>query len=96
MVYTKHIEDRLAAATIAINCVKNLHRISLNTAMTLFQQKVTPIMMYGLDIIWEHLTKRNLEYIERVKATFLKRALCLSKTTPSLPGICVGKTVLLH
>ena len=82
-VYTKHIKDRLVAAMIAINCIKNLHRISLNTATTLFQLKVTPIITYGLDIIWEHLTKRNLEDIERVKATFLKRALCLSKTTPS-------------
>ena len=50
-------------------------------ALTLFQLKVMP-MTYGLDIIWEHLMKRNLEDIERVKATFLKRALCLSKTTP--------------
>ena len=51
--------------------------------MTLFQLKVTPITTYELDISWEHLTKRNLEDIERVKATFLKRAFYLSKTTPS-------------
>ena len=86
-VYTKHIKDRLAAAMIAINCIKNLHRISLNTALTLFQLKVMPIMTYGLDIKWEHLTKGNLEDIERVKAT-----LPIENNTIS-PG---GKTVLLH
>ena len=47
-VYTKHIKDRLAAAMITINCIKNLHRISLNKAMALFKLKVMPIMTYEL------------------------------------------------
>jgi hypothetical protein len=36
-----------------------------------------------MEIIWNHLTKRNLTDIEKVKSAFLKRAMCLSKYTPS-------------
>ncbi|KAJ4451621.1 hypothetical protein ANN_03090 [Periplaneta americana] len=82
-VYTLHVKERAAAAVIAMNGIKNLHKISLSTAMKLFELKITPIITYGIDLIWEHLTKNNLSDIERVKATFLKKALCLSKYTPS-------------
>jgi hypothetical protein len=37
----------------------------------------------GIEITWNHLTKRNLRDIGRVKSTFLKRAMCLSNHTPS-------------
>ncbi|KAJ4437583.1 hypothetical protein ANN_17728 [Periplaneta americana] len=82
-VYTLHVMERAAAAVIAMNGIKNLHKISLSTAMKLFELKITPIITYGIDLIWEHLRKNNLADIERVKATFLKKALCLSKYTPS-------------
>lgn len=82
-VYSLHVKERAAAAVIAMNGIKNLHKISLSTAMKLFELKITPIITYGIDLIWEHLKKNNLADIERVKATFLKKALCLSKYTSS-------------
>ena len=51
--YTNHIQKITRATTIATNTIKHLHRSSLDTAMKLFQMKVTSIKTYGLDIIWE-------------------------------------------
>ncbi|KAJ4450375.1 hypothetical protein ANN_01796 [Periplaneta americana] len=65
------------------NSIKDLSKLSLNTAITLFRLKVAPTITYGPEIIWESLKKKNLEDIEKVKASFLKRALSLSKYTPS-------------
>lgn len=36
-----------------------------------------------MEVIWNHLTERNLETLEKVKSIYLKRALGLSKTTRS-------------
>jgi hypothetical protein len=41
------------------------------------------VATYGLENIWVHLKKKQLERLEKLKATFLKKALCLSKYTPS-------------
>ena len=82
-IFTKHVKERVTAATIAMTSIKNLPKLSLKTAMKLFELKITPIITYGIAIIWEHLTKGNLAAIERVKAKFLKRVLSVSKYTPS-------------
>ena len=81
--FTKHIKDRASTALIAMHDIKNITRLSLETAMKLFNLKISPIMTYGIDLIWEHLNKDNLQDIERIKASFLKKALGLSKFTPS-------------
>ena len=55
----------------------------METALRLFRLKITSIATYGLEIIWEYLTKRDFMELERIKATLLKKAMCLSKYTPS-------------
>lgn len=81
--YTRHIKDRVAAAVIAMNDISLLSKLSTKIAMELFHAKISPIITYGLEMIWEHLTKRNLQDIENVKAIYMKKMLCLSKFTPS-------------
>ncbi|KAJ4444982.1 hypothetical protein ANN_06781 [Periplaneta americana] len=81
-VYDLHIKERIAAAKMTKNSIKNLSKLSLNTAITLFRLKVAPTITSRLQIIWESLKKKNLEDIEKVKARFLRRALSLSKYTP--------------
>jgi hypothetical protein len=44
--------------------------------------KITPGISYGLEMIWQHLTEKNMETIEILKVTFLKKVLCLSRYTP--------------
>ena len=82
-IYSLHVAERVAAATSALNCIPHFQKLSLTTALKLFKLKITPIMTYGLTIIWEHLTKTNLKQIENLKSRMLKKVLCVSKYTPS-------------
>lgn len=40
-------------------------------------------MTYGIHVVWEYLKKKDLKTWENVKANFLKRALGISRFTPS-------------
>ena len=80
--FTHHIRDKVAAAIVAFHDITNLRSMSLETALRLFKIKITPVIAYGLEAIWSHLTKENLKEIEKVKSLYLKRVLCLSRFTP--------------
>lgn len=77
--FTVHVKERVAAAVAAMSNINLLNRHSIKTALQLFKLMITPIIAYGLELIWEHLSKRNLAALERVKSIYLKKALCLSK-----------------
>lgn len=81
--YSRHIKERVAAGVRAMNEISMLNRLSVGVAMELFKLKISPIMTYGLDMIWEYLSKENLKDLESVKATYMKKVLCLSKFTLS-------------
>ena len=36
---------------------------------------ITPIVTYGIEIVWEKLTIKDFERIEKVKASFMKRVM---------------------
>ena len=44
---------------------------------------ITPIATYGIEIVWEKLTVKDLERIEKVKASFMKRAMGVGMNAPS-------------
>jgi hypothetical protein len=54
----------------------------LKTAIRLFEVKVLLTLTYGLEIIWDYLSVKQLESIESLKARYLKRTMGLSKYTP--------------
>ena len=58
--------------------IKSFNKLSMNAAMN---------VTYAIEVIWEHLKKKDLQVIERVKARYLKRAMNLSKFTP--PAWCM-------
>ena len=66
-----------------MNDIRCLSKLGMETAVRLFRLKIIPIATYGLKIIWEYLTKRDFMELERIQATFLKKAVCLSKCTLS-------------
>ena len=45
--------------------------------------KVLPTLTYGLEEIWEHLSRRQLQELESLKPRYLKRVLGVSKFTLS-------------
>ena len=53
--------------------------MSLVTAMKLFRTIVLLTLTYGLEEIWEYLTRRQLQELESLKPRYLKRVLAVSK-----------------
>lgn len=78
-----HIKERTVAALKAIYDIQHIQKLSLKTAILLFNTKILPTLTYGLTLIWEKLNKKDLHSIEGVKAKFLKTAMGVSKYTPS-------------
>lgn len=81
--FTVHIKERLAAALRGMSDVRQIQGMSLETAMKLFQAKILPSLTYGLEVIWEFLTRRQLQDLESLKPRYLKRVLGVSKYTRS-------------
>ena len=70
-----HIKERLTAVIRSISDIRLIHRMLLETAMT----KVLPTLTYGLEEIWEHLSRRQLQELESLKPRYLMRVLGVSK-----------------
>ena len=54
-------------------------KLSLETVTQLFRLKIGPTASYGIRLAWNDMTANQLERIDTVKATFLKRALGLPR-----------------
>ena len=81
--YRIHTTQRATAATKAIYDISTITKLSLKTAMALYEAKIVPILTYGIEITWEKLSYSDLLRMENVKARFLKAALGVSKYTRS-------------
>ena len=60
--------------------IKDLNRLfSTNSAVKLFDLKISPTASYGIEIIWPHLTNTDFVNLERVKTRYFKKVLGISK-----------------
>jgi hypothetical protein len=53
--FTMHIKEKTLLAIRAMADIQSLSKLSLKTAMKLFDLKIVPILTYGLTTIWEYL-----------------------------------------
>jgi len=81
--FNTHIKNRVRASLQATFEIKNLHQLSLETALKLFHIKVSPAASYGIEVIWSHLKFSDFKILETVKSRYLKKAMCLSKFNKS-------------
>jgi hypothetical protein len=81
--FSKHIAKRVSAAIFATYKIKNLSQMSIEAGLKLFDLAIAPIASYGIEVIWPHLTKNDLQKLETAKSRFLKRLLGLSKVNKS-------------
>ena len=79
--FAQHVEARAAKALAAASMIEAPQKLSLKTALKLFDIKVAPTAAYGVRLIWKHLHRGDLETLDRVKAAFLKRVLGLHSNT---------------
>ena len=80
--FAMHVKDRVSAANRSMNSIKLLRKLSLKTAVKLFNVKVPPDATYGIETIWPFLTKDQLANLEKIKASFLKRPYVSPNTLP--------------
>ena len=81
--FGQHIDERSRKAMIASVGIEHPQKLSLNTALALFDLKISPTACYGIPLIWDSLTVNQLERLDRVKPSFLKRALGLHISSPN-------------
>jgi len=55
----------------------------VDTAVKLFDLKISPIASYAIEAIWPYLSARDFDQLEKVKTRYLKKVLGLSKYTRS-------------
>ena len=79
--FSAHIAERVAKSVTAMSSIPSPQKLSLNTAMQLFQMKVGSVASYGVPLLWADLTARHMAKLDTVKATFLKRVLGLPRNT---------------
>ena len=81
LTFTDHLQRKKLKSVAAIGTIRRLQTVSLKTAITLFKIKVQPVLEYGLHEIAPFLTPPQLLTLDSIKATFLKRALCVHIST---------------
>jgi hypothetical protein len=59
--FSKHIAKRVSAAICATHKIKNLSQMSIEAGLKLFDLAVAPIASYGIEVIWPHLSKNDLQ-----------------------------------
>jgi P2-related tail formation protein len=65
--FTLHIKEKTLTAIRDI--VDSLSKLSLETAMKLFDLKMAPILTYGLTVTWEHLGENSRIILESEEVT---------------------------
>ena len=81
--FSKHIERRKKFAMFATYDIQKLSMLSIDTGLKLFDLKIAPIISYGIQSIWEFLSKDDFHMIEKVKACFIRKLLSVDKSTRS-------------
>jgi hypothetical protein len=77
--FGKHIAERKRKALFTMLSIPDIRMLSLKTAIELFRLKIAPIATYGIKVIWSKLNVREIEDLDKIKTTYLKRALGVSK-----------------
>ena len=79
--FTRHLTKKLTKTSAATYMTKNLDQLSLDGAIKYFRTMISPILTYGLSVIWNDLTKKQMTMIDKCKTTFLKRSLRLPRNS---------------
>lgn len=78
--FTSHVRNRLRKALAAASSIKDPSKLSIETALRLFELKVSPTATYGVQLFWEKLSAKDFSLLDRIKPTFLKRVLGLRRS----------------
>jgi hypothetical protein len=95
--FGEHIKIRKVKSIAAIWTLPDLRKLSIKTAMQLFDLKIAPCAAYGIKEIWEKLSVANMLDMERVKSHYIKRALGVAKNARNrLAYLLTGESTMLE
>lgn len=81
--FKAHIKERARKALLAMATLGPVHKLSICAALKLFNIKIGPIASYAVKLIWNFMSVKDFQLLENVKSRYLKRCLCIDKTTKS-------------
>lgn len=88
--FSEHLQYRVSRSREAMSLIPCPQKLSVKTAMLLFDMKVGSVAAYGILNIWPHLTATQLETLDKIKATFIKRVLGLPRNAQNRLTYCLG------
>jgi len=91
-----HLRSQMVAAVRAMNDIKDMKIIALGTAMQLFRPKVVPTLTYGIVLIWECLTCKQLLELEKNEGQILEKSARGVSTHPVKIGVRAGERNFLR
>ena len=93
--FSRHLQKKLTKTAAATHMTRNLDQLSIEGALRFFRTMIEPIMTYGLPAIWNDLTTKQMEMIDKCKTTFMKRVLRLPRNASNrMTLILTGTTTL--
>ena len=78
--FAAHVKERARKAAAAATQIRTPSGLALKTASALFDMKVSPTATYGIKLIWSDLKISDIRTLDKVKPSFLKRALGVPST----------------
>lgn len=76
---TSHIATKTMKMARVIGTMKWMQKLSLDTAIKVFNIKIWPAVTYGFMTLCKQLTATHLLQLDKIKARFLKKTLALPK-----------------
>src|SRR5690606_24860651 len=76
--FALHVKERCSRALRATYALRDTRVLSVQTALTLFDFKIKPILSFGIQHIWNELSMSSLRKIDSVKSSYVKRLLGVS------------------
>ena len=71
----RSIEESAMKARLALATIKSPQCLSLETAIQILNIKVAPTASYGVPLIWESLSLRDLSMLEKIRLAYLPQTL---------------------
>ena len=78
--FTEHLRKRVLKTVMRSRCIPDLQNLSLDAAKKFWTVMLEPIATYGISVIWNDLSVKQLQILDRSKFLFFKRVLGVHKT----------------
>ena len=95
LTFTEQVRKVKRKAMRALATIPNLHLVTTDCALRIFNIKIFPMVTYCLHLFSETLSVNQMLTLDQIKSAFVKKALCLHKSASStLAHLMIGTPFL--